>query len=101
MPIVLSELLVVGGSLGAKVLNETIPATLAQFTNIEIKHQTGNTMYAEVTAAYQSLGVKAEVLSFIEDMAVVYQWADLIICRAGAMTVSEVQLVVYPPYLSL
>jgi UDP-N-acetylglucosamine--N-acetylmuramyl-(pentapeptide) pyrophosphoryl-undecaprenol N-acetylglucosamine transferase len=84
------RVVVVGGSLGAKVLNETIPATLAQFTNIEIKHQTGNAMYAEVVAAYQSLGTKAEVLAFIEDMAAVYQWADLIICRAGAMTVSEV-----------
>jgi len=79
-----------GGSLGAKVLNDNVPAALASLANIEIKHQTGLAMQAEVIDRYQALVVQAEVTAFIEDMAAAYQWADLIICRAGAMTVSEV-----------
>ena len=84
------RILVLGGSLGAKVLNDNVPAALASLANIEIKHQTGLAMQAEVIDRYLTLGVEAEVTAFIEDMAAAYQWADLIICRAGAMTVSEV-----------
>jgi len=60
------------------------------FSDLDIKHQTGEAMQAEVAASYQALGMAAEVSAFIDDMAAAYQWADLIICRAGAMTVSEV-----------
>jgi UDP-N-acetylglucosamine--N-acetylmuramyl-(pentapeptide) pyrophosphoryl-undecaprenol N-acetylglucosamine transferase len=84
------RILVLGGSQGAKVLNENVPEALAGLTNVEIKHQTGSAMRAEVHEHYHALGVNAEVLDFIDDMATAYQWADLMICRAGAMTVSEV-----------
>ncbi|OAI17427.1 UDP-N-acetylglucosamine--N-acetylmuramyl-(pentapeptide) pyrophosphoryl-undecaprenol N-acetylglucosamine transferase [Methylomonas koyamae] len=84
------RVLVLGGSQGAKVLNETVPAALAGFAKLDVKHQTGAAMQAEVENAYQSLNMNAEVAAFIDDMAATYQWADLIVCRAGAMTVSEV-----------
>jgi UDP-N-acetylglucosamine--N-acetylmuramyl-(pentapeptide) pyrophosphoryl-undecaprenol N-acetylglucosamine transferase len=84
------RVLVLGGSQGAKVLNDNVPDALAGLTNLEIKHQTGLAMQAEVIERYKSLAVNAEVSAFIGDMAAVYTWADLIICRAGAMTVSEV-----------
>ena len=84
------RILILGGSQGAKVLNDHVPSALASLANLEIKHQTGLAMQTEVAERYQALGVQAEVLAFIEDMAAAYQWADLIICRAGAMTVSEV-----------
>lgn len=84
------HIFVLGGSQGAKVLNDNVPDALAQFQELSIKHQTGSAMQAEVAERYQNLGVNAEVLAFIDDMASVYEWADLIICRAGAMTVSEV-----------
>ena len=83
------NLLVVGGSQGAKVLNEIVPAALADISNISITHQTGSAMQADVAAAYQALGLQATVSAFIDDMAATYQAADLVICRAGAMTVSE------------
>ena len=57
---------------------------------MNIKHQTGAAMRMEVAQRYSDLGLQAEVLAFIEDMPAAYRWADLIICRAGAMTVSEV-----------
>jgi UDP-N-acetylglucosamine--N-acetylmuramyl-(pentapeptide) pyrophosphoryl-undecaprenol N-acetylglucosamine transferase len=84
------RILVLGGSQGEKVLNDNVPEALADLPKLSIKHQTGGAMQAEVAQRYQSLGVQADVLAFIEDMAGAYQWADLIICRAGAMTVSEV-----------
>ncbi len=84
------RVLVVGGSQGAQVLNEIIPSALAQFENIEVRHQTGKVMYETVNQHYNALGVKAQTQAFIDEMASAYQWADLIICRAGAMTVSEV-----------
>lgn len=84
------RILVLGGSQGAKVLNDNVPEALAGLANLAIKHQTGTVMQTEVHDRYQSLGINAEVIAFIEDMAAAYQWADVIICRAGAMTVSEV-----------
>ncbi|OQW73340.1 MAG: undecaprenyldiphospho-muramoylpentapeptide beta-N-acetylglucosaminyltransferase [Proteobacteria bacterium ST_bin11] len=84
------RILVLGGSQGAKVLNDTVPAALADMPQLEVKHQTGSAMQAEVAERYRKLGLNAEALAFIDDMAGAYQWADLIICRAGAMTVSEV-----------
>jgi UDP-N-acetylglucosamine--N-acetylmuramyl-(pentapeptide) pyrophosphoryl-undecaprenol N-acetylglucosamine transferase len=84
------RILVLGGSQGAKVLNDNVPQALAGQSDIDIKHQTGTAMRAEVIDRYQSVGLNAEVSAFIDDMASAYEWADLIICRAGAMTVSEV-----------
>lgn len=84
------HILVVGGSQGAQVLNETVPQAIADLDNVLVKHQTGEAMFDVVNSAYQNLQVSAEVLKFIEDMAAAYQWADLLICRSGAMTVSEV-----------
>jgi UDP-N-acetylglucosamine--N-acetylmuramyl-(pentapeptide) pyrophosphoryl-undecaprenol N-acetylglucosamine transferase len=84
------RLLILGGSQGAKVLNEQIPRALKGFSTMDIKHQSGQAMQAEVHQHYQEYGIRAEVLAFIEDMVGAYIWADLIICRAGAMTVSEI-----------
>ncbi|MCK5871914.1 MAG: undecaprenyldiphospho-muramoylpentapeptide beta-N-acetylglucosaminyltransferase [Methylococcales bacterium] len=84
------KIAVIGGSQGAKILNTLLPKALANIENVMVKHQTGTVMQTEVESAYQSLTINAEVFAFIDDMPAVYQWADLVICRAGAMTVSEV-----------
>lgn len=86
------KILVVGGSLGAKVLNETVPAALAQLPleqRPQVTHQSGKQNIVALRAAYEAAGVEAEVLDFIEDMPRRYAEADLVICRAGAITVSE------------
>jgi len=86
------RVLVVGGSLGAKVLNETLPLALALLQPHErpqVAHQTGAAHAASVQAAYDMAEVEAEVLPFIEDMAARLADCDLIVCRAGAVTVSE------------
>jgi undecaprenyldiphospho-muramoylpentapeptide beta-N-acetylglucosaminyltransferase len=86
------HLLVLGGSLGAKAINELVPQALAQIpveTRPEVWHQTGKD-HAESTAAlYEQQKVSARVEPFIDDMAAAYAWADVIVCRAGALTVSE------------
>ncbi|MFQ2473641.1 undecaprenyldiphospho-muramoylpentapeptide beta-N-acetylglucosaminyltransferase [Aeromonas caviae] len=85
------RLLVVGGSLGARVLNEQVPpAVAATGVPIEVRHQCGKGNGEAVAASYAGLGVEAEVSEFIKDMADAYAWADLVVCRAGALTVSEV-----------
>ncbi len=84
------NILVVGGSQGAQILNEVVPEALAELNGVEVRHQTGTAMQEQVESRYKELGVKAEVNAFIEDMVSAYQWADLVICRSGAMTVSEV-----------
>ncbi len=87
------RLLVVGGSQGARVLNETVPAAVAALdasTRPEVWHQSGRDNAATVAAAYRQGGSTARVSEFIEDMADAYTWADLVVCRAGAMTVAEV-----------
>ncbi|OOZ41847.1 undecaprenyldiphospho-muramoylpentapeptide beta-N-acetylglucosaminyltransferase [Solemya pervernicosa gill symbiont] len=86
------RLLVLGGSLGAQALNEQLPAALALLNESErpvVRHQAGGGKHEEAKQAYQSAGVDAEVLPFIADMAGAYGWADLVICRAGALTVAE------------
>ena len=86
------RLLVVGGSLGARVLNDTVPAALALLPAGQrplVTHQTGNAHHADVKSAYADAGVEAEVLPFIEDMAAQLSRCDLMLCRAGAITVSE------------
>jgi UDP-N-acetylglucosamine--N-acetylmuramyl-(pentapeptide) pyrophosphoryl-undecaprenol N-acetylglucosamine transferase len=84
------RILVLGGSQGAKILNDIVPETLASLNDLDIRHQTGVVMQAEVAQRYLSLNIQADVFAFIEDIEKAYRWADLIICRAGAMTVSEV-----------
>lgn len=94
------KLLVVGGSLGAKALNETVPQAVALLgADIKVRHQTGEAMRAETEALYAKLGIKAEVVPFIKDMAEAYRWADLAVCRAGAMTVSELATAGLPAIL--
>jgi UDP-N-acetylglucosamine--N-acetylmuramyl-(pentapeptide) pyrophosphoryl-undecaprenol N-acetylglucosamine transferase len=83
---------VLGGSLGAKVLNETVAPAVAALAPGErpvVRHQAGELTLETARAAYASAGVEAEVTPFIEDMASAYAWADLVVCRAGALTVSE------------
>jgi UDP-N-acetylglucosamine--N-acetylmuramyl-(pentapeptide) pyrophosphoryl-undecaprenol N-acetylglucosamine transferase len=86
------QLLVVGGSLGAQVLNRTVPSALAQMPAAErprVVHQTGTAQLDAVRAAYAEAGVEAEVLPFIGDMPRRLADCDLMLCRAGAITVSE------------
>lgn len=86
------RLLVVGGSLGARVLNECVPQALALLGETQrprVTHQTGQANLASVQAAYAGTRVQAEVLPFIDDMARRLGDCDLIVCRAGAVTVSE------------
>jgi UDP-N-acetylglucosamine--N-acetylmuramyl-(pentapeptide) pyrophosphoryl-undecaprenol N-acetylglucosamine transferase len=86
------RLLVIGGSLGAQALNEVMPQALAQLP-IEgrpvIWHQAGQNKEAATRDAYAKAEVEARVEPFIADMAAAYSWADLVICRAGALTISE------------
>ncbi|MES2831291.1 MAG: undecaprenyldiphospho-muramoylpentapeptide beta-N-acetylglucosaminyltransferase [Pseudomonadota bacterium] len=86
------QLLVVGGSLGAKILNERVPAALALIPPADrprITHQSGKQHLESLRATYVAAGVDAEVVPFIDDMPRRYATADLVICRAGAITVSE------------
>ena len=86
------RLLVVGGSLGAQVLNRTLPAALALLPadrRPQVVHQTGAAQLDAVRAAYEAAGLQAELLPFIDNMAERLADCDLIVCRAGAVTVSE------------
>jgi UDP-N-acetylglucosamine--N-acetylmuramyl-(pentapeptide) pyrophosphoryl-undecaprenol N-acetylglucosamine transferase len=86
------RVLVVGGSLGARALNEALPQALAMIdmaNRPRVTHQTGNANLDEVRAGYQRAGVEAELLPFIDDMAQRLADCDVIVCRAGAVTVSE------------
>lgn len=91
------RLLVVGGSLGAQALNELVPQALAKLDAdkllggaAQVRHQAGGNKRDAAAAAYRNAGVEAQVDGFIEDMAAAYEWADLVICRAGAMTIAEI-----------
>jgi len=89
------KLLVLGGSLGALALNQLLPQALAQLPKEfcpQVKHQTGKRHLAVTKAGYKQQSIDAEVVEFIDDMAAAYEWADLVICRAGALTVSELTL---------
>ena len=92
------KILIIGGSLGARVLNETVPMALRNFkeTEVSILHQTGKGNSDIVLEAYKGLEFEHKVHDFIDDMATAYDWADVIICRAGALTVAEVAIVGLP-----
>ncbi|MES1928293.1 undecaprenyldiphospho-muramoylpentapeptide beta-N- acetylglucosaminyltransferase [Salinisphaera dokdonensis CL-ES53] len=85
------RLLVLGGSGGALAINERVPAALAKLapeTRPQVRHQAGRTL-EQAEAAYAEANVEADVSAFIEDMAEAYAWADVVICRSGALTVAE------------
>jgi UDP-N-acetylglucosamine--N-acetylmuramyl-(pentapeptide) pyrophosphoryl-undecaprenol N-acetylglucosamine transferase len=87
------RLLVTGGSQGAQALNRLLPAALALLPadlQIEVRHQCGRNREEATRAAYEAAGIAVTVTEFIDDMAEAYGWADLVVCRAGALTVSEV-----------
>lgn len=94
------RILVVGGSLGAQALNQAVPAALAQLAEpqrLEVLHQCGKGRVSEVETAYATSGLSAvRVVEFIEAMHAAYAAADVVICRAGALTVSELAVVGVP-----
>jgi UDP-N-acetylglucosamine--N-acetylmuramyl-(pentapeptide) pyrophosphoryl-undecaprenol N-acetylglucosamine transferase len=86
------RLLVLGGSLGARALNLALPQALARLDPAQrpqVLHQCGTRGLDEARAAYAEAGVEANVVAFIDDMAASYGWADLAVCRAGALTLAE------------
>lgn len=99
------RLLILGGSLGARPINQMIPAVVRALLDgredaIEVRHQAGDAHAQLVQDSYAGLQVgKVSVQAFIEDMAAAYQWADLVVCRAGALTVSELAIMGRPSIL--
>ncbi len=101
-----NNILVIGGSLGAQVLNEIIPQSFAELVKrqteqpaFNIWHQTGKGKQVAVVDAYNQhhfANEQVRVTEFIKDMASAYQWADIVICRAGALTVSELAMAAKP-----
>lgn len=86
------RVLVVGGSLGAQALNEAVPRALKLIdaaVRPEVVHQAGLRHIEKLQANYADAGVSAEVLAFIDDMAARYAWCDVVVCRAGALTIAE------------
>jgi len=100
------HVLVMGGSLGAKAINDIAPSAFALTSEltrknstllvIDVWHQTGKGKQNRVNEDYKTLNVAAKVDEFIDDIAAAYAWADVIICRAGALTVSEVAIAGVP-----
>jgi UDP-N-acetylglucosamine--N-acetylmuramyl-(pentapeptide) pyrophosphoryl-undecaprenol N-acetylglucosamine transferase len=86
------RLLVLGGSLGAAALNDVVPRGLGLLppeARPQVVHQSGGKHLEQLQANYEAAGVQAHCVAFIDDMAGAYEWADLVICRAGALTVAE------------
>ena len=96
------RLLVLGGSLGAQKLNQTLPealALMAESQRPEVRHQCGRGNEEATKNMYKQAGVGADVVPFVADMAAAYAWADFVVCRAGALTVSELTAVGLPSIL--
>jgi len=96
------RILVLGGSQGAKPLNETLPLLWQQLPEnipLEIWHQAGERTFEQTKAAYNSVKVPFRLEQFIDDMPKAYSWADIIICRSGALTVAELAAVGVPSIL--
>jgi len=88
------HLLVVGGSQGAQALNQVLPQALSLLPaelRPRVRHQAGKGKVELTRRDYAAAGVEAEVSEFVRDMAAAYAWADLVVCRAGALTVSELE----------
>lgn len=86
------RLLIIGGSLGAQALNEKVPMALSELSDDlqpSVWHQSGKNKLEATVQRYKELKVKSKVTEYIDDMAEAYAWADLVICRAGALTISE------------
>jgi UDP-N-acetylglucosamine--N-acetylmuramyl-(pentapeptide) pyrophosphoryl-undecaprenol N-acetylglucosamine transferase len=97
-----ARLLVFGGSQGAARLNAVLPAALGELpTELRpaVLHQTGRHNYEETAQAYRARGIDADVRPFIDDMASAYGWADLAVCRSGALTVAELAAAGVPAIL--
>jgi UDP-N-acetylglucosamine--N-acetylmuramyl-(pentapeptide) pyrophosphoryl-undecaprenol N-acetylglucosamine transferase len=87
------RLLVLGGSQGALALNETVPAAVALLeadAGVEIWHQSGANTLEQALDAYSANNISARIDAFIDDMNEAYEWADMVVCRSGALTVSEI-----------
>jgi len=87
------RVLIIGGSLGAQALNECMPAALARMTSAlrpQVWHQCGRNKLSHTRQAYSEHQLDARLVEFIDDMDAAYAWADILVCRAGAMTVSEI-----------
>jgi UDP-N-acetylglucosamine--N-acetylmuramyl-(pentapeptide) pyrophosphoryl-undecaprenol N-acetylglucosamine transferase len=90
------RLLVLGGSQGARALNRAVPTALAALATasdaapIVVRHQAGRSLIEEARVAYRDAAVEADIQPFIADMAEAWGWADLVVCRAGALTLAEV-----------
>ncbi len=96
------RLLVIGGSLGAQALNETVPQAiklLQQEASFVIRHQTGKHSLAVAQQGYDAVAVEADVVTFIDDMAAAYGWADVVISRAGALSCAEISAAGLPAIL--
>jgi UDP-N-acetylglucosamine--N-acetylmuramyl-(pentapeptide) pyrophosphoryl-undecaprenol N-acetylglucosamine transferase len=96
------RLLVFGGSQGSARLNGVLPAALGELPvalRPEVLHQTGQQNLAETQHAYRSRGIEADVRAFIDDMASAYGWADLAVCRSGALTIAELAAAGVPAVL--
>ncbi len=90
------NVLVVGGSLGAQIFNQQMPKIASQL-GCNVWHQTGELQHAKTVQAYQDAGDdNTKVTAFIEDIDQAYEWADIVLCRAGALTVSEVAIAGLP-----
>lgn len=91
------RVLVVGGSQGARVLNETLPKVVAQLADkLTVRHQVGKGSVEKVTALYGENALQVTITEFIDDMSQAYAWADVVICRSGALTVCELAAVGAP-----
>ncbi len=96
------RILVLGGSQGARSINFLIPemvSLLSKEIPVEIRHQTGNLDYSDIKKKYQELNISANVTKFFDDIAEAYHWADLVIARAGALTISELSALGLPSIL--
>ncbi len=96
------RVLVIGGSLGARALNQTVPRAIKAIesqTKVEIRHQTGKNDIESTRKLYLGVESKFELTSFIDDMAKAYHWADIVICRSGALTIAELAAAGVPSIL--
>jgi UDP-N-acetylglucosamine--N-acetylmuramyl-(pentapeptide) pyrophosphoryl-undecaprenol N-acetylglucosamine transferase len=86
------QVLVLGGSQGARALNRALPQVLVELQRtheVRVRHQTGRALHDDASAAYAAVGAHAELSPYIENMAQAYAWADIVVCRAGALTLAE------------